>query len=118
MLTETGSFGAGDMKVRIPVTARFSTNAGPDWLYCTADDTYSLAGSGVDAELRLTTGKAAATITDVDYTPGPTLGASEDGAPFSCDRWRSNQDLPGDGRVGGEDVARARSGAGFGRRRP
>ena len=40
------------------MTAKFATNAGPDGLYCTADDTYALAGSGLDAELRLTTGKA------------------------------------------------------------
>jgi hypothetical protein len=100
VLTQTGSFGAGDMKVTIPVTARFSTNVGKDGLYCTPDDTYALAGSGFDAELRLTTGKAAATITDVDYTPGLTMGASEEGAPFSCDRWRSDKDLSGARLVG------------------
>jgi hypothetical protein len=102
VLTKTGSFGAGDMQLTIPVTARFSTNAGRDGLYCTADDTYALAGSGLDADLRLTTGKAAATITDVDYTPGLTMGASEVGAPFSCDRWlnTNGQDLSGARLVG------------------
>ena len=102
VLTETGSFGAGDMALTIPVTAKFSTSAGPDGLYCTGDDTYALAGSGFEADLRLTTGKAAATITDVDYTPGLTIGASETGAPFSCDRWlnTNGQDLSGARLVG------------------
>ena len=84
------------------MTAKFSTSAGPDGLYCTGDDTYALAGSGFEADLRLTTGKAAATITDVDYTPGLTIGASETGAPFSCDRWlnTNGQDLSGGRLVG------------------
>ena len=100
VLTETGSFGAGDMKLTIPVTARFSTNVGPDGLYCTGDDTYALAGSGFDSELLLTTGKAAAIITDVDDQQGLTMGASEVGAPFSCDRWQNEQDLSGARLVG------------------
>jgi hypothetical protein len=100
VLNETGSFGAGDMKLTIPMTAKFSTNAGPDGLYCTPDDSYALSGAGMDAELRLTTGKAAATITDVDYQQGLTMGASEQGAPFSCDRWENNQDLSGARLVG------------------
>jgi hypothetical protein len=100
VLNQTGSFGPGDMKLTIPVTAKFSTNVGRDGLYCTADDTYALAGSGFDAELRLTTGKAAATITDVDYTQALTMGASEEGAPFSCERWRNNKDLSGARLVG------------------
>jgi hypothetical protein len=54
----------------------------------------------MDAELRLTTGKAAATITDVDYQQGLTMGASEQGSPFSCDRWENNQDLSGARLVG------------------
>src|SRR5262249_32729477 len=102
VLNQTGSFGAGDMKLTIPVTAKFSTNTGPDGLYCTNDDTYALAGSGMDAELLLTTGKAAATITDTDYQQGLTMGASEVGAPFSCDRWlnTNGEDLSGARLVG------------------
>jgi hypothetical protein len=100
VLSETGSFGSGDMKVSIPVTARLSTSAGPDGVYCTNDDTYALAGAGLESELRLTTGKAAATITDVDEQQGLTMGASEVGAPFSCDRWMNSQDLSGARLVG------------------
>ena len=100
MLTASGSFGSGDMKLTIPVTARFSTSTGPDGLYCTNDDTYALAGAGLESELRLTTGKAAATITDVDEQQGLMMGASEVGAPFSCDRWQNSQDLSGARLVG------------------
>ncbi len=82
---QTGSYGAGDMELTIPMTSKFSTSVGTDGLYCTGDDTYALGGAGFDGLLRLTTGKAAATITDVDYQDGVTMGASETGAPFSCD---------------------------------
>src|SRR5262249_39771736 len=92
--------GAGDMKLTIPVTARFATEVGADGVYCTDDDTYALAGSGFDAELLLTTGKAAATITDVDYQQDFTMGASEEGAPFSCERWQNTRDLSGARLVG------------------
>src|SRR5262249_42686967 len=86
VLNQTGSVRRGDMKLTIPVISRFSTAVGADGVYCTADDTYALSGSGFDSELRLTTGKAAATITDVDYDQDFTMGASEVGAPFSCER--------------------------------
>src|SRR5262249_15544541 len=87
VLTRSGSFDAGDMALTVPMVAKFATNPGFDGKYCTADDTYALAGSGLEAVLRLTTGTAKATITDTDYQPGLTIGASEKGAPFSCDRW-------------------------------
>ena len=73
------------------MTERSTGVGGKDGVYCTGDDTYALSGAGFDSLLRLTTGKATATISDVDYQDGVTMGASEHGAPFSCDRWENNK---------------------------
>lgn len=102
VLTRSGTFEAGDMELKIPTLARFATNPGFDGLYCTGDDTYALAGAGLESVLRLTTGAAKATITDTDYQPGLTIGASEEGAPFSCERWQDTRgrDLSGARLVG------------------
>jgi hypothetical protein len=100
VFTQSGAYEPGDLEIRVPMTAKFATNVGPDGLYCTADDTYALSGIGTDALLRLTTGKATATISDVDYREGDTLGASEEGAPFDCDEWQINKNLSGGRLVG------------------
>src|SRR5262245_34132413 len=91
VLTRSGSFDAGDMALTVPMVAKFATNPGLDGNYCTADDTYALAGSGLEAVLRLTTGTAKATIADVDYHQGQTIGASEEGSPFSCQLWEDTR---------------------------
>lgn len=98
--TFDGTYGPGDMTLRIPMTAKFSTNSGVDGVPCNGDDTYAISEAG--AVLRLTTGTATATIADADYQSGLVIGASETGAPFSCDRWQSSRgtDLAGARLVG------------------
>jgi Tol biopolymer transport system component len=100
VLTQSGAYGAGDLEITVPMTAKISVNAGFDGLYCTADDKYALSGTGLDTTLRLTTGKATATISDVNYQEGETMGASEQGAPFNCDEWQNNKNLEGGRLVG------------------
>ncbi len=100
VLTQSGAYRPGDLEITVPMTARISVNAGFDGLYCTGDDQYALSGTGLDTTLRLTTGKATATISDVNYQDGETMGASEEGAPFSCDEWQNNKNLEGGRLVG------------------
>ncbi len=96
----SGTFRPGDMTLTVPMTAKISTDPGRDGRYCSQDDRYALSGIGLDSLLRLTTGRAAATIVDPDYESGKTLGASEEGAPFDCDAWQYNRDVSGGRLVG------------------
>ncbi len=80
-----GPYGAGHMNASVPMKAKLSTNPGIDQTFCTADDTFSITGIG--ATLRVTTGLTTAGIIDTDNSNGGAfLGASEQGAPFSCDK--------------------------------
>jgi hypothetical protein len=85
VLTQSGAYGSGDLEITVPMTAKISVSAGTDGLFCTGDDKYALSGAGLDTDLRPTTGKATATISDLNYLPGVSMGASEEGAPFNCD---------------------------------
>jgi len=100
VLNQSGAYGPGDLEITVPMTAKIATNPGFDGVYCTGDDTYALSGVGLDTTLRLTTGKATATISDVNYQEGETMGASEEGAPFNCDEWQNNKNLDGGRLVG------------------
>jgi slime mold repeat-containing protein len=100
VLNQSGAYRPGDLELEVPMTAKLAVAPGPDGQYCTADDTYALSGVGLDSILRLTTGKATATISDVNYTDGVTMGASEEGAPFNCDEWQNNKNLSGGRLVG------------------
>ncbi len=80
-----GPFGAGHMNVSVPLKAKLSTNPGLDQTFCTGDDAYSI--SDIGTTLRLTTGVTTAGIIDADNSIGGAfLGASEQGAPFDCDK--------------------------------
>jgi hypothetical protein len=93
--TLSGSFGAGDIVVSLPVSIVQLTSSGQfgaDGLPCTADDT---GGPGSPANVLLTTGVASIYVYDANNSrgavigPGQTCGtkpcvASVDGAPLSC----------------------------------
>jgi Tol biopolymer transport system component len=80
-----GPFAAGHMNVSMPLKAKLSTNPGIDQTFCTGDDQYSI--SDIKTTLRLTTGVTTAGIIDADNSIGGAfLGASEQGAPFDCDK--------------------------------
>lgn len=79
-----GLFGAGSMNVSVPMTASISIGIGLDNKYCTADDRYEV--SGIGTTLRLTTGLTTSLIVDANDVAGASVGASEQGAPFDCNK--------------------------------
>jgi Tol biopolymer transport system component len=78
-----GTFAAGGMRATLPLKASFSLDAGNDGQFCTADDRYS-AVHDIPLDLRVTTGTAAAVISDRDDVLGDDLMVVEVGTPFSC----------------------------------
>jgi len=79
-----GLFGAGSMNVSVPMTASISVDIGLDNVYCTADDRYEI--SDIGTTLRLTTGTTTSLVVDANDVAGASIGASEQGAPFDCEK--------------------------------
>jgi Tol biopolymer transport system component len=80
----SGTYNPGDANINLPLSAKISVDPGLDNKFCTADDKYKI--SGISALLRLTTGTTSAGIIDADDQPGLSVGSSEVGAPFDCQR--------------------------------